>query len=410
MALYKILIPFLIFIVVEFYFYKGIKPLLKSSVSKITYYLISIFGVIIFLVGIFKPFILWPKWLGVYVVGVFFILLVSKTIGCIVLLIFDCIRFIKRYLIPFTLNKGTVYKQTNTLTRKEFINKLTFYSASVPFIGLLYGMIKTAFDYKVHRIRLTFSHLPEAFNGFKIIQISDIHSGTYVNQGPLETAINLINKEQGDIIFFTGDLVNEIAAEAFVYKEQLSALKAPFGVYSILGNHDYGDYFRWNSDKEKQMNLQALKDFQKSCGWDLLLNESRIIEKNNQKIAIIGVENWGSALRFPKLGDVDKAKKGTEHIPFKILLSHDPSHWDAKVVGYHSDIDLMLSGHTHGMQLGVEIKGFKWSPSKYFYKQWAGLYKQSHQYLYVNRGLGVIGYPGRLGILPEITVIELYKA
>jgi hypothetical protein len=410
MALYKILIPFLIFIVVEFYFYKGIKPLLKSSVSKITYYLISIFGVIIFLVGIFKPFILWPKWLGVYVVGVFFILLVSKTIGCIVLLIFDCVRFIKRYLIPFTLNKGTVYKQTNTLTRKEFINKLTFYSASVPFIGLLYGMIKTAFDYKVHRIRLTFSHLPEAFNGFKIIQISDIHSGTYVNQGPLETAINLINKEQGDIIFFTGDLVNEIADEAFVYKEQLSALKAPFGVYSILGNHDYGDYFRWNSDKEKQMNLQALKDFQKSCGWDLLLNESRIIEKNNQKIAIIGVENWGSALRFPKLGDVDKAKKGTEHIPFKILLSHDPSHWDAKVVGYHSDIDLMLSGHTHGMQLGVEIKGFKWSPSKYFYKQWAGLYKQSHQYLYVNRGLGVIGYPGRLGILPEITVIELYKA
>lgn len=408
MHIFRYIAPLVLLILVELYFYPTIKKQLNNKYFKTLYWSIVTLTFTMVIAGAYKPSVLWPKWMGVYVVGSLMVVLFSKTIAVIVLLIIDLVRFLKWGFIKLT-SKPKTEKTNNTITRSDFLNKVAAYSAAIPLAGFVYGMIKTAFNYKVHRIKLPFNNLPDAFNGLKIVQISDIHSGTYVNQGPLETAFKLIENEKPDIIFFTGDLVNEIALEAYPYKNQFASLKAPMGVFSILGNHDYGDYFRWDNDEDKKQNLIDLKNFQKEVGWDLLLNENRIIEKNGEKIAIVGVENWGSAMRFPRIGDVDKAKAGTENIPFKILLSHDPSHWEAKVLGQHDDMDLMLSGHTHGMQLGVEIKGFKWSPSKYFYPQWAGLYTQGKQHLYVNRGLGVIGYPGRIGIQPEITVIELQK-
>ncbi|MGE0569358.1 MAG: metallophosphoesterase, partial [Bacteroidia bacterium] len=202
---------------------------------------------------------------------------------------------------------------------------------------------------------------------------------------------------------------NNVAEEVNGYEEQFSRLKAPYGVYSILGNHDYGDYVQWDSQEAKVKNLEALKKKQAEFGWKLLINENVSISKNGQEIKLLGVENWGGNMRFPRYGKLSDAHEGTENVPFKILMSHDPSHWDMQVQLEYPDIDLTLSGHTHGMQMGIEIPGFKWSPIKYIYKNWAGLYKQNNQFLYVNRGLGFLGYPGRLGIWPEITVLELQK-
>ena len=406
MSVFRYIMPLVLLFLIELYFYPAIKKKLNKRFLKFAYWSVTALTVILLVAGAFKPSVLWPRWAGVYVVGSLMIILFSKVIASLVLLFVDLFRLCRWSLIK-VVRKSSKTEEENNISRSDFLNKVALYSAAIPLAGFVYGMIKTVFDYKVHKIKLPFKNLPRAFNGLKIVQISDIHSGTYVNQGPLETAIKIINDEKPDIIFFTGDLVNEIALEAYPYKHQLGSLNAPLGVFSILGNHDYGDYFRWNNIEDKKQNLIDLKNFQKDLGWNLLLNENRIIEKNGEKIAIVGVENWGSAMRFPRIGDVAKAKKGTEEVMFKILLSHDPSHWQAKVLRQHEDMDLMLSGHTHGMQLGVEIKGFKWSPSKYFYPQWAGLYTEGKQHLYVNRGLGVIGYPGRIGIQPEITVIEL---
>jgi predicted MPP superfamily phosphohydrolase len=276
----------------------------------------------------------------------------------------------------------------------------------------MYGVVKSAFDYNLIRVKLKTPNLPEAFNGLRIVQISDIHSGSFISDGPLRSAVKMINDQNPDIVFFTGDLVNELAAEALPYIDVLKQIRAKYGVYSILGNHDYGDYFYQKGDLEGRANNKAqMIDIHHQMGWDILLNENRVIEKDNQKISVIGVENWGSAARFQKYGDVTAARQLEKDCDFKILLSHDPSHWDAKVRKEHSDIDLTLSGHTHGFQMGVEIPGYiKWSPSQYLFEEWAGLYQKDSQWIYVNRGLGFIGYPGRLGILPEITVIELEKS
>ncbi|MGZ3884494.1 MAG: metallophosphoesterase, partial [Bacteroidia bacterium] len=253
-------------------------------------------------------------------------------------------------------------------------------------------------------------NLPEAFDGFKIVQISDIHCGSFLSDAALIKAFDILHKQKPDLILFTGDLVNNIATETHDYIEQYKSLKAPYGVYSVLGNHDYGDYVSWESGEAKRANLDSLKKIQADCGWKLLMNEHVALEKDGEKIALIGIENWSASNRFPKKGRLDLAYKGAEQYPFKILMSHDPSHWDQQVRKDYPNIDLTLSGHTHGMQFGIEIPGFKWSPVQYLYKQWAGLYKQDNQYLYVNRGLGFLGYPGRLGIWPEITVLELKKA
>jgi predicted MPP superfamily phosphohydrolase len=241
----------------------------------------------------------------------------------------------------------------------------------------------------------------------KIVQISDVHSGSFTNKAAVANGIQKIMSLQPDMILFTGDLVNNKADEMLPYKDLFSQLKAPFGVFSVLGNHDYGDYVQWESRQHRDQNLVALKDTHAQMGWKLLLNEHVILDKDGDKMAVIGVENWSAKARFPKYGRLKEAYTGTEIAPFKILMSHDPSHWEAEVLPAFKDIDLMLSGHTHGMQFGVEIPWLKWSPVQYVYKQWAGVYKNEDQRLYVNRGFGFIGYPGRVGILPEITLLEL---
>jgi uncharacterized protein len=219
--------------------------------------------------------------------------------------------------------------------------------------------------------------------------------------------VDKIMNEKPDLILFTGDLVNNTVDEMDGYKEVFKNLKAPLGVYSTLGNHDYGDYVQWANGDEKKANLEKMKQVHAEMGWRLLMNEHIVLERGDDKIAVLGIENWSAKARFPKYGNMAKAYDGAGAYPFKILMSHDPSHWDAEVRTKYPDIDLMLSGHTHGMQFGVELPGFKWSPVQYVYEQWAGLYEKDAQKLYVNRGYGFIGYPGRVGILPEITVLEL---
>jgi uncharacterized protein len=270
----------------------------------------------------------------------------------------------------------------------------------------MYGF-NNKYRYQVNRVPLSFDNLPPSFKGLKIVHISDIHSGSFMDKQAVLKGVEKIIKEQPDLILFTGDLVNDRAVEMNEYIEVFSRLTAPLGVYSILGNHDYGDYVRWESQDSKRANLQQLKTVHGQLGWRLLINEHVVLEKNGEKIVLLGIENWSAKGNFAKYGKLQEAYAGAEQYPFKILMSHDPSHWDGEVITGYKDIDLMLSGHTHGMQFGVELPGFRWSPVQYMYKQWAGLYQNERQKLYINRGFGFIGYPGRVGILPEITVIEL---
>ncbi|HET8573532.1 MAG TPA: metallophosphoesterase [Edaphocola sp.] len=275
--------------------------------------------------------------------------------------------------------------------------------------GLFWGT-KNRYRYQVRRLKLRFDHLPDSFRGLRIIHISDIHSGSFQDKNAVAKGVDTILALRPDLILFTGDLVNNIAEEIVPYKSVFSKLKAPMGVYSILGNHDYGDYVAWPSEDLKQQNLEALKQHHADMGWQLLMNEHRVLEKGNERIALIGIENWGAKASFTKYGQMAAAYKGLspEHPGFKILMSHDPSHWEAEVIPRYPDIDLTLSGHTHGMQFGVRLGGrWQWSPVQYLYRQWAGLYKRGRQQLYVNVGFGFLGYPGRLGIRPEITLIEL---
>lgn len=297
------------------------------------------------------------------------------------------------------------------LSRSKFLTRTAIVLGALPFTSLLYGMVRNPYRYKRYRESLTLKKLPKNLDGLKIIQISDIHSGSFTFKEPIKQAIELINAEKPDLVFFTGDLVNNVAAEMQPYVDVFDKIEAKYGVYSVLGNHDYGDYERWPSPEAKKENMALLKDTHKRLGWDLLLNEHRHIDINGEKVAVIGVENYSMHLRFPKYGDLEAACEDCGPVALKLLLSHDPSHWEGQVIKDQPDIDITFSGHTHGMQFGVEIPGwFSWSPIQYVYKQWAGLYQKGEQYLYVNRGLGFLGYPGRVGILPEIAVLELKSA
>ena len=305
-----------------------------------------------------------------------------------------------------------LFTSSNTFhlpARRKFISNIALGVAAIPFASLLYGMYQGKYNFRVIKHTLQFDDLPEAFDGYKITHISDIHSGSFDNRPEIERAVNMVKAQKSDIILFTGDLVNNKSSELLPWKDLFAELKADDGVFSVLGNHDYGDYIDWNSAAEKSQNLEELKQLQKEMGYDLLLNENRFIERNGQRLALLGVENWGKG-GFKKAGDLKKASKGVRPDDFKILMSHDPSHWDEVVLKDEHRYHLTLSGHTHGMQFGVEIPGwFKWSPIKYRYKHWAGIYKVKGEYINVNRGFGYLGYPGRVGIWPEITVIELKK-
>jgi predicted MPP superfamily phosphohydrolase len=294
--------------------------------------------------------------------------------------------------------------------RRRFLSLIAMGIAAVPFGALLLGMYKGKYNFKVLKYEMAFDDLPEAFHNYQITQISDIHSGSFDNRKKLEYAVNLVNEQGSDAILFTGDLVNNKTEEMVPWKSLFATLKAKDGVFSVLGNHDYGDYVDWDTPEEKAQNLEDLKQMQLELGFDLLLNESRFLKKGNDRIALIGVENWGKG-GFKKAGDLKKAVANIDKDDFKILMSHDPSHWEAVVIPDDYHYHLTLSGHTHGMQFGIEIPGwFKWSPVKWRYKQWAGIYEEMGQYINVNRGFGFLGYPGRVGIWPEITVITLKKS
>ena len=294
-------------------------------------------------------------------------------------------------------------------SRRKFISQIALGLAAIPFSSLLYGMYKGKYRFRVLNYTLHFEDLPEAFDGYRITQISDIHSGSFDNREKIEYGVNLINEQKSDVIMFTGDMVNNKASEMEPWKDVFGTLKAKDGVFSVLGNHDYGDYVRWRSEADKTKNLEDLKALQKEMGYSLLLNESRFLERGGQRIALVGVENWGKG-GFKKAGDLKKASQNVDKDDFKILMSHDPSHWEEEVIKDDYHYHLTLSGHTHGMQFGIEIPGWiKWSPVKWRYKYWAGIYEELGQYINVNRGFGYLGYPGRVGIWPEVTVITLKK-
>lgn len=296
-------------------------------------------------------------------------------------------------------------------SRSKFMIKTALVIGSLPLISLVYGLIRNPYRYKLYQSKVPIKGLPASLDGLRIVQISDIHSGSFTYKEPIKNAIDIINQQNADVVFFTGDLVNSVASEMEPYIDIFDKINSKFGTYSILGNHDYGDYYRWNTIEEKRANMDLLKDIHRRMGWQLLLNEHKVLDINGASVGIIGVENISGKLHFKVYGDLGEASYNCPDCDVKILLSHDPSHWDTEVIKDYKDIDLTLSGHTHGMQFGIEIPGFfKFSPIQFVYKKWAGLYKDGNQYLYVNRGLGFLGYPGRVGILPEITLLELKSA
>jgi uncharacterized protein len=294
-------------------------------------------------------------------------------------------------------------------SRRKFISQLALGIATIPFVSFIYGIIQGKYNYKVIKYQLSFDDLPVAFDGYTITQISDIHSGSFTNREKIQYGVDLINEQQSDLLLFTGDIVNNKADEMDDWIDVFDKLVAKEGKYAILGNHDYGDYMDWKTPQDKIDNFEKVKNIHKKIGFDLLLDEHRYIEKNGERIALLGVENWGKG--FNQAGDLGKASSGIQKDDFKILMSHDPSHWQEKVKKDDFNYHLTLSGHTHGLQMGIEIPGFlKWSPSQYVYKQWAGLYEEFGRFINVNRGFGYHAFPGRVGIWPEITVIELKKA
>ncbi|MFZ4100757.1 MAG: metallophosphoesterase [Sphingobacterium thalpophilum] len=340
---------------------------------------------------------------------VFFVTFVSK-IFILPFLIADDLRriaiWIKR---KFNRKEENTVNQENSILRSEFLIKAGTLVAAIPLASLSYGVVSSAYDYRVKRRTLYLPNLPKAFDGIKLGQLSDIHSGSFYDRKAVIGGVDMLLKEKPDMIFFTGDLVNNVATEMYEYQDIFSKVKAPLGVFSVLGNHDYGDYhFGQGTSAAKIKNLADVKTTHKNMGWDLLVNENRRLKIDGEEIAILGIENWGVG-RFAKYGRMDLAIKDIDDVPIKLLLSHDPSHWRAQVLPEYPQIDAMFSGHTHGMQFGLITEKFQWSPAQYIYKEWAGLYKQGLQQLYVNVGYGFLGYPGRVGILPEITIFELRR-
>jgi hypothetical protein len=335
------------------------------------------------------------------VVGLYF----SKLFAVLFLFIDDIRRGVLS-LVNYFAKDGTTSLPGEAIKRSEFLSKTALIAASIPLGTMAYGIISGAHDYRVRRQTIKLPNLPRSFDGIRIAQLSDIHAGSFFNKTAVNGGVEMLLAEKPDMIFFTGDLVNNQAIEVKDYIDVFNKLKAPLGTFSVTGNHDYGDYHRWPSQEAKRKNFRVLMEAHHLLGFNLLMNQHHFVKSNGDKIAIIGIENWGGR-GFAKYGKLDQAYSGTEEAAIKILLSHDPSHWDAQVRPLYKDIDLSLAGHTHGFQFGVELGNFKWSPSQYAYKQWAGLYQEGSQYLYVNRGFGYLGYPGRIGMPPEITILEL---
>ena len=372
------------------------------------YWGLTALTIISFLLFVYTP----PDFLGkktrTYLFAILIGLFFAKLVASVFFLIDDIRRGFQWAAGKLIYNNPELEQMSGDgISRSAFLSWLGLVAGGSLFTGLLYGF-SNKYNYQIKKVKLAFDNLPPAFKGLRIIHISDIHSGSFTDKSEVMKGVQKILNQKADIILFTGDLVNNQSDEMDDYKGVFNKLQAPMGVFSTLGNHDYGDYTSWPKNGiTKEQNLENLKKIHADMGWRLLMNEHVVLERGGESIALLGVENWSSKARFPKHGRMDLAHPGTEKYLFKILMSHDPSHWESEVQPKYPDIDLVLSGHTHGMQFGVEIPGFKWSPVQYMYKQWDGLYEKDKQKLYVNPGFGFIGYPGRVGILPEITVIEL---
>ena len=407
------LIISIILLLADAYIFTGFRAVFKNKRDaraqrlRIAYWVIS---VVLIAGTVTSIYVNIPVGIRAGFLTVFFILLLFK----ISFLPFVIIDDTRRLFLKLRKKKATAASlsvhDANAIPRSEFLMKAGLIAGSVPLAALGVGIISGAYDYRVRRQKLYLPNLPKAFSGMRIGQISDIHSGSFYNKTAVKGGVDLLMREKADVIFFTGDLVNSKTNEVYDYQDIFSKVTAPLGVYSCLGNHDYGDYALWPSAEAKKKNLDDLKTVHKNMGWDLITNSNRRLKVNGEEIGILGVENWGELTRFPKYGRMDLAVKNTDDLPVKLLLSHDPSHWRAQVLPHYPQIDMMFSGHTHGMQMGVRTPGFQWSPVEYIYKEWAGLYRQDKQQLYVNVGYGFLGFPGRVGILPEITIFELISA
>lgn len=407
--LITILIISLFILLIDWYSFQAISVLIQNSsynvkrIVTIAFWSVTVLVLFFILAISTGHFFDLPTWFRSYVFATVIGLYFSKILLVLFLFIDDVIRLFR--FIAQKISPPATYSSEG-ISRSRFLVYAGLLTSGFLFASFIHGFFNM-YNYQFRKVRLKIRNLPADFNGLKVVQISDIHSGTFNETKPLLEAVNRINAENADIIFFTGDLVNNISAEMLPYVDIFKQLKAKHGVYSTLGNHDYGDYYSWHTPEAKHENMLQLYDIHKKLGWHLLRNENVLLGNPGAQLAVIGVENWSALARFPKYGDLKKAYEGTENAAAKILLSHDPTHWDAQVRPEYPDIALTLAGHTHGFQFGFEYKNFKWSPVEYIYKQWAGLYRQGEQYLYVNRGFGAIGYPGRVGILPEITVFEL---
>ena len=401
----------IVFLAIEIYAFQAFKTVYKNSWLTKTYLLLN---TLIFLNFFLRVIYVYHNELSYsdqfygnlsIPFALFFTLVCFKLI-IILFLFFEDISRVVLSIINFFFN----FSDAKIFERRSFLSKIALLVASIPIPFVLYGIYKGRYNYKVYKYDLSFDDLPEDFDGYQITHISDIHSGSLKNKNNVEYAVKLINEQKSDLILFTGDIINNKSNELIKWKDLLSTMKASDGKFSVLGNHDYGDYVNWNNKQEKEDNFSDLLNFQKQMGFKLLLNENIKIKKGESNISLIGVENWGKG-RFKKKGDIDKACIGLNKRDFKIVLSHDPSHWDKILIDHKTHFHLTLSGHTHGMQFGIEIPGWvKWSPAKWAYRQWAGLYNEKNQFLNVNRGFGVLGFPGRVGIPPEISVITLKKS
>lgn len=401
----RLIIFIAVLVALDIYAFQAFRFLVKNRWDTLIYFVITAFVI----GGLFYQFATGDRrnWTAMtqFFIVTFIIMLVGKLILIGTMFGEDVFRALEG-LYDKISGKTTKYALPS---RRKFISQLALGLAAIPFAGILYGVFKGRYNFKVLKYTLHFEDLPAAFDGYRITQISDIHSGSFDNKEKVEYAIDLINQQASDAILFTGDMVNNEAAEMEPYKDSFSKLNAKDGKYSVLGNHDYGDYVPWETPELKAANLERLKDIQAEMGFDLILNDTRFVEKNGERIALVGVENWGAG-GFKKAGDLNKAIRNVKSEDFKVLLSHDPSHWENEVIQHKEHFHLTLSGHTHGMQFGIEIPGwFKWSPVKWRYKYWAGVYEEMGQYINVNRGFGYLAFPGRVGIWPEITVIELRK-
>ncbi|WNW01319.1 metallophosphoesterase [Tenacibaculum sp. HL-MS23] len=402
--LLSIIIISLLIVAFEAYAFQAIKTITKNKFIRYGWLLLGLLAYVNFFYVVFSS----DRSSGQtpqfqMAVGALLVVLLPKLFILIFMIGEDVVRLIGKGISFLSSN------ETKPLAgRRAFVAKLALGIAAIPFASILYGIFRGKYNYKVIKYQLSFKDLPEAFDGFTITHITDIHSGSFTNKEEISYGVDLINEQKSDMILFTGDLVNNFAYEMDEWIDVFKKIAAPVGKYAVLGNHDYGDYSKWKTEEDKAENFNAIKELHPKIGFDLLLNENKYIEKDGQRIALVGVENWGKG--FNQKGDLKKASEGIKKEDFKILMSHDPSHWEYKVKKDDFNYQLTLSGHTHGLQFGIEIPGWiKWSPSQYVYKQWAGLYNEFGRYINVNRGFGYHAFPGRVGIWPEITVIELKK-